>query len=549
VLKRQKCTHKNLERRKMRKRFVMMFVAVLFALTITLKSASGLYETTHPCFMYRYDLARTGATTSTAPNSNQTLWSHTSTSTVGTPIIVEGKVIFNVGTRVYAVDETTGVKLWESISFPNSLTGVPAYAYGRIYVGSSGGYIYCLNATTGVKLWEYQATEYPGRIENSPAVVDGRDFFGTTDNYLYAINAYTGLALSPQWRYTAGGGIYSAPTIEGDFVYFGCDDGKLYALNRSGTLPSLKWVYDTDYRVRCTPTVYGGMVIFGTYQNRHTLVALNKTTGTLLWSYILSSSWNIENPVAVDNGIIYFAPNSGNKAYALYADAPPGVNYTETDATIRKWSHTLDNWNPTEPTVADNKMFLTAYTKLYALNISDGHRLWTYTFTYYAENPIVADGHIFIPSSTTLWCFGGLYPPLTYYYTVTPVAGYTYTVKLVINATPSSQLDTSGLINLHTISYTLQGIPGTTGMSNITIPNEMLGGPYTITVDGGAPQYQATPNNNGTHTSLYFTYLHMSTHTVEIIGTTSIPEFPTAAILPLLITFSVIAIALRRKLN
>jgi len=497
--------------------------------------------------MYRYDLARTGTTTSTAPNNNQTLWSHTSTSTVGTPIIVEGEVVFIAGNKVYAVDETTGVKLWESIAFPSSLRGVPAFAYGRIYVGSYGGYMYCLNATTGGKLWEYDAST--GHVETSPAVSDGRVFFGTTDNYLYAINATNGLALSPVWRYTAGGSIYSAPTIDGDFIYFGCDDGKLYALNKSGTLPSLKWVYNTGYRVRCTPTVYNGMVLFGTYSNRHMLIALNKTTGTWMWAYELANSWNIENPVAVDNDMIYFAPSSGNKAYALYADVTPGSNYTETDATIRKWSVTLDNWNPIEPVVVDGKVFLSAYYTLYALDVSDGHRLWTYTFTSsYGGNPIVADGHLFISSSTKLWCFGETYPPITYYYTVTPVPGHTYTVKLVINATPSSELDTSGLTDLHTISYTLQGIPETTGMSNITIPNEMLGGPYTITVDGGLPQYEATPDDNGTHTTLYFTYLHTGTHTVEIIGTTSIPEFPTAIILPLLMTFSIIAIALKRKL-
>jgi hypothetical protein len=293
--------------------------------------------------------------------------------------------------------------------------------------------------------------------------------------------------------------------------------------------------------------VYGGKVFFGSYNQDHSVFALNKTTGSFIWKYEFANGWVVENPVAVVDNIVYCAPYGGNKAYALYADATPGVNYTETDPAIRKWSQTLDNWSPTEPVVADGQVFLSANVKLYALATSDGHRVWTYTFTYSAGSPIVADGRLFVPQSTVLKCFGSLYPPVTYYYTVTPVPGYTYTVKLVINATPG-QLDTAGLTTLKKISYTLEGISGTIGMSNITIPNQMLGGPYTITVDGGSPQSQATPINNGTHTSLYFTYFHVATHTVEIIGTTAIPEFPSAFILPLLSAISLIAAALARKL-
>ena len=58
------------------------------------------------------------------------------------------------------------------------------------------------------------------------------------------------------------------------------------------------------------------------------------------------------------------------------------------------------------------------------------------------------------------------------------------------------------------------------------------------------------PLNNGTHTSLYFTYNHTSAHAIEISGTTFIPEFPTTAILPLLITtFLVTLVQLKRKRN
>jgi len=512
---------------------------VLFAFALIPNAVFALYETADPWPMYRHDLARSGATTSTAPNTNKTLWTHTSTGSVGTPIVVDGKVIFVSYNRVYALDETTGIQLWQSINFPSSLKGVPAFADGKLYVCSNGGYLYCLNATTGEKLWEYDAS--PDQIQSSPAVSMGTVYFGTTEKFLYAIDASSGLY---RWRFTAAGAIYSSPTIDGDFLYFGCDDGKVYALNHTGTLPALKWTYPTKGRVHSTPTVDGDKLFFGSYSQDHSIFAVNKTTGNLIWKYTFTSSWAAENPVAVADGIVYCAPTSGNKAYALYANATAGINYTETDPTIRLWSTTLDSSNPTEPVVANSKVFLSAYQKLYALDTSDGHRVWTYTFAYSAGSPIVADARIFVPHYTNLYCIGSPYPPVTYRYTV-QAGGQTFDVMLVINAT-AGPLETAGLITLKKISYILEGISGTTGMSNITIPNAMLGGPYTVTVDGGLPQYQAPPVDNGTHTSLYFTYSH-SSHTVEIIGTTVVPEFPSAIILPLLITISLIAVALAKK--
>jgi outer membrane protein assembly factor BamB len=514
---------------------------VLFAFASVSGGVFALYETTDPWPMYRHDLTRSGTTTSTAPNTNKTLWTHTSTGSVGTPIVVDGKVIFVSSNRVYALDETTGIQLWQSISFPSSLKGVPAFADGKLYVCSNGGYVYCLNATTGEKLWEYDAG--PGQIQSSPAVSMGTVYFGitATDNYLYAVNTSTGLY---RWRFTAAGAIYSSPTIDGDFLYFGCDDGKVYALNHTGTLPALKWTYPTKGRVRSTPTMDGDKLFFGSYSQDHSVFAVNKTTGNLIWKYTFTSSYAVENPVAVASGIVYCAPTSGNKVYALYANATSGINYTETDPAIRLWSTTLDNYSPTEPVVADGKVFWGAQKKLYALDTSYGHIVWTYTFTYSVGSPIVADGRLFVPQYTSLHCFGSSYPPVTYHYAV-HAGGQTFDVMLVINATPGS-LDTSGLVTLKKISYILEGISGTTGMSNITIPNAMLGGTYTVTVDGGLPQYQAPPVDNGTHTSLYFTYMH-SSHTVEIEGTTVVPEFPSAIILPLLVTISLIAVALAKK--
>ena len=94
----------------------------------------------------------------------------------------------------------------------------------------------------------------------------------------------------------------------------------------------------------------------------------------------------------------------------------------------------------------------------------------------------------------------------------------------------------------------MTGPSGTLGFSNVTIPNALLEGPYSVSI-GKSPPMTLSKTSNGTHTFLYFTY-EQSTQNVKIIGTTSIPEFPFAT-LPLLfmILTSVTIIATKRALN
>jgi parallel beta-helix repeat protein len=97
------------------------------------------------------------------------------------------------------------------------------------------------------------------------------------------------------------------------------------------------------------------------------------------------------------------------------------------------------------------------------------------------------------------------------------------------------------------ISFNLTGLSGTIGYCNVTIPKSLLtDNPWTITIND-VPKTDYTKTENDTHTSLYFTYTHASTQNVKIIGTTVIPEFPTAIILPLLITLTILAVVFTKK--
>jgi outer membrane protein assembly factor BamB len=514
---------------------MLRITTIMLTLFLCFSPVLAYYPTVTPWPMWRYDSAHTASSPSSAPNSNATLW--TASGYYYTPTVAGGRVFVatNYGS-ISCLDETTGLTLWTSAGYTGSFQGEPMMIGDRLYAGTSSNYMYVLNATNGVKLQEYQAT--PNYQPTNPIVANGKVYFGSTDGYLYALDAND---LTAIWAYHAADGISSSPAVDGTWVYFGCNDGKIYGLNDTGTLPQKKWEFYTGYTgtIGSSPCVANGMVFVGSNSPIHSVFALDETSGASIWNYTLTQGYVIDASPAFSESTVYFT--AGTKAYALNANVDP-ASYSETDPAIRKWSRDLGG-TPSDCAIAGDKVVVATRNGLfYALNKTNGLFIWSCTFPNYIYygSPIVADGRVFVPTwGGGLVCFGDLFPPVTYYYTIN-AGGVDWNLALTINATPSSTLNGSRLISQKKLSYTLQGIPGTTGMSNISIPIGMLSGPFTsITVDGGLPIYSETTTND-TYSFIYLTYGH-SAHTVEIVGSTVVPEFPTLTPLAILMFATMMA--------
>ncbi|MEM2293156.1 MAG: PQQ-binding-like beta-propeller repeat protein [Nitrososphaerota archaeon] len=96
------------------------------------------------------------------------------------------------------------------------------------------------------------------------------------------------------------------------------------------------------------------------------------------------------------------------------------------------------------------------------------------------------------------------------------------------------------------LTFIVEGNENVAGYCNITIPVDLLGGPYTIAIDGTVIMENYDAPTNGTHAFIYFTYTH-SQHLIEITGTTAIPEFPSTLILPLLIIVSTLVVIFTKR--
>jgi outer membrane protein assembly factor BamB len=222
---------------------------------------------------------------------------------------------------VYALNASTGAKLWSYLTGLYPIRSSPAVANGVVYVGSYDGNVYALSASTGAKLWSYTTGT---QVQTSPAVANGVVYFGSGGygvGTVYALNASTGAKL---WSYATGGFVYSSPAVANGVVYIGSEDFNVYALNAS--TGAKLWSYDTGDKIESSPAVANGVVYVGT-RTPDGVTALNASTGGLLGSYAGEG----DSSPAVVNGTIYI----GATAYSL-GSADLYLRITPTTTTVHQ---------------------------------------------------------------------------------------------------------------------------------------------------------------------------------------------------------------------
>jgi hypothetical protein len=125
----------------------------------------------------------------------------------------------------------------------------------------------------------------------------------------------------------------------------------------------------------------------------------------------------------------------------------------------------------------------------------------------------------------------------------------TFNITVVTNSTIPTQTFNFSQAEKK-ISFNVTGLSGTAGFCNITIPRALLYaalGNWAVKIDGTTlPSGNFTVTENGEYAFIYLNYSH-SEHTIEIIGTWVVPEFPSAIILPLFMIISLLFLTIRKR--
>lgn len=212
--------------------------------------------------------------------------------------------------RLWAVDASTGSKLWVARTHLGGYGFGLAVAYGRVYVGGTRvnqpSPVFAYDTTTGTLVWKHMTQ---GRVYGTPAVSGGIVYAGSTDSRFYALDARTGAEV---WTFKDPAGIQASAATDGRRVYEASSDGTVYSFDaRSGRR---EWRARTPGKLAGASIIQAADVVY-VGADDGTVDAFEAATGHLLWSYVTGGP---VHGLSVADGRLYVT----SADFKIYAFAP-----------------------------------------------------------------------------------------------------------------------------------------------------------------------------------------------------------------------------------
>lgn len=213
------------------------------------------------------------------------------------PTLKDGAVFVGAPGHTYGINAETGAVIWSSYIMGSFRTS-PAVDGSTVYIGENTLGILAFDAATGALKWRVDIDGYP----TSPTVVGGTVYVGVLFGKLYALDAQTGTVLWSFQAQSPGTGIGSDPAVANGLIYTtDASAARVYAIDaQTGALRWIHYAGTRDFILYRSTLVVANGVVYVDAQSE--LLALDATTGSLLWSYGSANGWG--RP-AVANSALY----------------------------------------------------------------------------------------------------------------------------------------------------------------------------------------------------------------------------------------------------
>jgi outer membrane protein assembly factor BamB len=391
-------------------------------INITQASVNNSYEWS----TLQYDEERTGYTESPAPDSNQTYWKfQTGGPIMSSPVVAAGMVfVASTDGYIYAVNVTTGAKIWEF--WIGTDANSPTVAHDKVFITSASGTAYAINMYTGLEVWSKLLGESAGF--GAPLIVGTRVFVNGKQT-VFVFNEAVGVNLYTVHMPHANG----IATLGYDSTF---GDGLVVSVVLRGTEIGLDGFEVKDgtgrFWVTLAPSGIEEVRSGVTIGDEKTFVVISGTNGSSTvyglndfgmrtWESLLDGV--TEASAALAYNTIYVP--TGNNVYALEAE----------NGTV-KWSRPLNGeYSLSSPAVADGKVYFGLDNNyVYALDAFTGDLVWSYkTEGAVQSSPAISDGLLFVGSNDgSLYAIGTPVIPEFPSWTPVTLLLVTLTVALII---------------------------------------------------------------------------------------------------------------------
>ncbi len=386
-------------------------LTISLVMFILISSGSALAD---EWYMFQHDAQHTGVSLESAPNMDNVMWS----APIGdinqsSPAFAKGRLYIgstdgnlycldadpSEGTDERPIDDPEGVNYDLIWTFPtgNSILSSPAFFDGKMYFGSNDGNIYCIYSCIGTEIWQFNTS---GSVVSSPAIVNDFVYVGSLDGTIYCLNADNNPDDLPisyiHWTNTTGGPIRSSPAVYNGYVYIGSDSGYVYSYYANSGIE--QWRSNIGSSISSSPSVDDDNVYIGADDG--TVYCLNIDTGLIQWEF--STANKIVSTPAITQNYIYFGSHNGT------------IYCVDIQSGVEQWSYPTGGSISSSPVVADEKVYIGSSTGiLYCLNASDGLQIWNFDAqSPMSSSPAIIYNRAYIASDDgNIYCFRDHNPP------------------------------------------------------------------------------------------------------------------------------------------
>lgn len=197
--------------------------------------------------------------------------------------------------RLFSVD-LRGHLRW-ALATDNDADTAPARASDGTIRFAAGRVLYSVTSELTVR-WRLQ---FGAKLYSSPLVLpDGTTLIGCQDDKLYAVDANGAV----RWQAETGGDVDATPAVHNETVFVGSDDGHVYALSVHDG--ARRWRTPVGGYVRAGAAIgLDGRVVVGTFGPHPRIVALEPSTGAIVWSVAITggpptAEWGVASSALVD---------------------------------------------------------------------------------------------------------------------------------------------------------------------------------------------------------------------------------------------------------
>ncbi|HEX7333238.1 MAG TPA: PQQ-binding-like beta-propeller repeat protein [Pyrinomonadaceae bacterium] len=384
---------------------LFVFTSILFAISVQAQVAPEQARN------YQINETHTGAinVSGVLPPLRQK-WSRNFGLDMSYPLIVDGKVYVLVrnagvssGPDLYALNAADGASLWSYPLGGASNWSAICYENGRVFALNNSGLLRAIEGDTGTVIWSRQL--FGTNFTSAPTVFQGVIYIGgsasvTTSGMAHAVSAETGDVV---WSATVSGAGNTTAAVTTDGVYLSYSCVNVNKLNPADG--SLIW---RDF-IACgsgsgrAAAVYNGRV-YARAPGSNSDWIYDSQTGALLDSFISKSA-----PAFSGNRGFFL---NGNK----FSSLPYGtLEARDVNTNVILWSFGGDGFLQSSILVVNDYVYVGSDSgKLYALQASNGHLVWSTTAG--TSIPIVdertssvpltgfaaGEGILVVPTKTTL---------------------------------------------------------------------------------------------------------------------------------------------------